>query len=1339
MRLRAELCVLALFLALAFGFFWPVTFGGKTLVPADNLFAWEPWRSLRGQYGVGVPHNELLSDLILENYVWKLFIRQCLARGELPLWNPYIFTGVPFLAAGQHSALYPLSIVYYVLPLPLAYGVFAALQLVLAGFGTYLFARSLGATPPAAVLGGVAFAFSLFMVVSVAFPMMIAAAAWLPWCLLAVELALRRTFSCPEGRAQLGRGIPWLSFGALCLGMQVLAGHMEMTYYVLLVCGLYSAWWLARESLRRKRLAWQGAVTIACLVLLGLGLAAVQLVPFYELARTNFRSGAAGYQVTYKDIVGWAYPWRQLITFVVPDFYGNPSVHSYIDIVSLRRLPITHNALGEPIAEVSWGKGLPSWKNYVEAGSYVGLLPLLLLWPALAHRRLRAVALPFACLAVFALLLVFGTPLYRLIFVLPGVNQLHSPFRWVFPYTFAMACLAALGLSALSSEDGAARRAGRWVSAGATLAGAGLALLAVLVLAVPQPFIALADRLLAFSELTQRAFADGRMFLSYQYRNLLQLAAALLGSGLAVGACLRSQRLQPLAAAVLFADLAAVGFGFYPRAEPRLLSVVPPAVQFLQAQKGIEPWRLTTFIRPGQKPLNANSGMLYGLEDIRGYDSIIPRQYVDFMSALQEQDELLYNRIAPLWRPEALASPLLDLLNVRYVLSEERIEAPGYKLVYDGPLRIYENEDYLPRAFILTGARRVPASTLLGELRKADVRTAVLLEGEESAEGEVPARLLPVQLLQHFANEVYLRASVPVRGWLVVTDAYFPGWRAYVRPAGGGGEREVPIERAYGAFRAIALEPGEWEVRLRYMPRSLQVGLYTSFLSAVALLLLGATWLWARHRPREGTEHTVQRVARNSLTPMALSLVNKLVDMAFAMLLLRILAPEGAGRYQFAVTFIGYFEILARFGLGTLMTREVACNPALGRRYLANALALRALLWLGCLPLMGLLLLGYVVLAGLTLDVVVAVALFAGAMLLSNVADAFSAIFYAHERMELPAFLATATALVKVSFGALALLLGGGFIGVAAASVLSNAFSAGALGLLLSRRYLRPAVALERDFAREMLRESFPLMINHLLATVFFQVDILLLQPLRGNIEVGYYSAAYRYIRGLDIIPGYFTMALFPVMSRYARSALDSLQRAYLLSLRLLFAVSFPLAVGTTLIARELILFLAGPDYLPHSQLALQLLIWYMPVGFVNSVTQYVLIALGEQRYLTRAFLIGVGFNIIANLVAIPFFGYRAAAVVTVLSELVLCVPFMRRLRRHLGAVPWFELAWRPAASAITMGFCLQALRLAGLHVLLLIPAGAAIYGLGLLITGMGRVPDMELVIGLLARRLQRA
>jgi O-antigen/teichoic acid export membrane protein len=144
-----------------------------------------------------------------------------------------------------------------------------------------------------------------------------------------------------------------------------------------------------------------------------------------------------------------------------------------------------------------------------------------------------------------------------------------------------------------------------------------------------------------------------------------------------------------------------------------------------------------------------------------------------------------------------------------------------------------------------------------------------------------------------------------------------------------------------------------------------------------------------------------------------------------------------------------------------------------------------------------------------------------------------------------------------------------------------------------------------------------------------------------------------------------------------------------------------------------------------------------LPFSFVNSVTQYVLIAIDEQRFLTRAFVIGVAFNLLANLIAIPLFGYKGAAVVTVLSELALLAPFYYSVRKHLGPLPWGSLFGRPVVASLVMGIALWFVR--GLWWPLLVPIGAVVYVVALYLVGGFRQPDMEVIWRLIPLERLRA
>ncbi|MHB0858015.1 MAG: oligosaccharide flippase family protein [Anaerolineae bacterium] len=1327
--LRQDLAVILILLVLPILFFWPVTLGGNSLLPIDNAFAWEPWHSAAEQLGVGVPHNALLSDLYIQNYAWKRLIVSSIEARQIPLWNPYLFAGVPFLAAGQHSAMYPPSALFYLLPLTAAYGWFAALHLFLAGLFTYLFARTLRLGRPGSAIAALTFMFCGFMVVSNVHPMIVAAAVWLPLILALIERIVRRA---EQGGLRPVAYLPDLALGALAFGMVLLAGHPEMYYYVALISAAYALYRLfsLRHS-RRRALAVAGG--LFGMAALGVGIGAAQWMPLLDLVRYNFRQGGAA----LSQVLEWAYPMRHLLTLFLPDFYGNPAHHSYLDLYSGQRTPVTVNALGESIHNVFWGM-----KNYVEGALYVGTLPLVLATLALWRSRIRQRAF-FAVLAVIALLFAFGSPLYWLVYQLPGFSQVHTPFRWVYAFSLSTALLAGMGVDALlrrGSDAPQTSRLGRLLDRIATpaltwgtlLAGLGILAGLALSLAVKEQVAALAERALQRLALAPQAFVDGRMFFSYEFRNLFILGTTLLLGGALLAARRRFRHdavWSALVGAVIVGELFAIGLPFFPRTDASLVAYRPPVVDFLQEDTGL--YRVTSY--GDSKTLHANAGMFYGIQDVRGYDSIIPRQYVDYMALIAPQGMLEYNQIGSLpgSQPETLDSPLLDALNVKYVLTERTrsIDRAGYTLVYDGEIRVYRNEDVLPRAYLVQEALVLADDE---ERRQAlltfDPRRTVILEEPPALEPSTAAVDLSTSVVDvaYTPNEVTITVEAPVPALLVLADSYMDGWQAFVRPADAenpaDAEQRLTIYRANGNFRAVEVPAGTSVVRFKYSPPVVKYGLYTSFMAVVILGLAGLAWAWLRFY-RESTEDAAaQRVTKNTVAPIALSLLNKGIDMAFAMLMLRVLGPVDAGEYYWAVVVISWFDILTNFGLNTLVTREVAVDRSQANRYLCNSIILRMGLCLAAFPILGLLFLIVGISSPVNPTTMLAVGLFAIALIPSNISASYSAIFMAYERMEIPASISTVTTVAKVVLGSVALAVGGSYVGLAVVSVVVNLLTVSVFVHLLRTRLFRPHLEVDFRFQKEMLRPSYPLMINNLLATLFFKVAVMLIKEIVPDPRaLGWYNTAYKYVDAVGVIPAYFTIAIFPLMSRYAATARGSLLKAYRLAIKLLLLTAIPTATLISALSTELITILGGSQYLPQGADILRVMIWYMPFGFINSVTQYVLIALDQQRFLTRAFAIGLTFSVAANVFFLNRFGYMASAYIAIASEIVLLIPFYVGVRRALAPLPWAALVWKQAVSALPMAALVSLLphRYAPLTV----PLGLALYALGLILL---RVFDQE-------------
>jgi O-antigen/teichoic acid export membrane protein len=1356
-RFRAEVLMVAGFLLLPLLLFGNVALGSQTMVPADNLFQWQPWASAAESFGIAYPYNGLLSDVILENYAWKQFIVDSLGQGEIPLWNPYILAGTPFLATGQHSAYYPFSLLFMILPLAKAYGWFTISQLWLAGILAYVLGRTLGLSRPAALVVGLIFQGSGFLVVSSAvFPMILAAAIWLPLLLACVEKIIRHAGD-PDGG---GHTLPWALIAAAALALQVLAGHIEITYYTLLVMGFFSAWrllslvhLLARSPETGDGVRGRGyaillkpAAWLLAVVLVGLMLGAVQFVPFVEVGQSNFREGSA----TLEEIRGWAFPPRRLLTFAMPDFFGNPSDHDYVDARSLQRVPFTTNSYGQinPHGPYSSSWGI---KNYVEGGVYLGVLGLLLaglgLWSGWRHwRGQRANILFFAVLSLLCLSFIFGTPLYALLYYgLPGVNQLHSPFRWVFPLSIAVAALAGYGLEAVTATNKPGLdRAGRWKW---LLFGAGPSVPAVAAALATWSGLLLAGGLFVSRSLYPRlepavnrvflnltrapdAFDGPRAFYSYTFEQALILSLALIGAGLAIRLAhsrlvLRGRAVwQPLVIAILGLDLFVAGYGFHSAVDPALLAHEPALVSWLKEQPGH--WRLTTFTPHGDKPLNANTPWLYGLMDVRGYDSVILKQYAEYMSAIEPQNELQFNRVQPIVHWESLNSPLLDLLGVRYIITAETLELPKLDLVWQGEgLKVYENLAVVSRAYTMPMAATVVEDDPLVAMRERDPRQYVIVGRDDWAALSTPptlpgspeARALePAEIVAYGNVEARVAAEVVEPSWLVLNDTYFQGWDVFARPLDGssGSEEKLELLRVNGNFRGVALEQGRWEVRFRYSPLSFKLGGLTSFMGGMVLLFALVVWGWRRLYRPSGPLSDAGSVAKNSLAPMALNLFNRAIDFVYAAFYLRLLGPTDAGKFATAIIIAGWFEIISNFGLNTLVIREVSKDRSQASRYLLNTSVLR----LGTGLIAGLPILVYIVgvdLAGNALgpDTTLAILLIMVGMVFSGMGQGLAGLYYAHETAEFPAAVTTVTTILKVGFGVLALLLGYGFVGLAAVSILVNFLTLLILTISAFRHFdLSGPWQVDFGLQRRMVTASYPLMLNHLFAVIFFQIDVPLMRQINGEEEVGWYNSAYKYVNAFNVIPAFFTFGLFPVITRQVHSALSDARRTFRLSLKLMLLIAFPLAAVTSLLAPLMIRILGGSEFLPHGAVALQLVVWSIPLGWMNSVTNYVLIALGLERRLTVAFIIGVAFNTVTNLIFLPRYSYLAASATTIASELLLLLLFAAYLRPAMPGVRWLAIIKRPLAVTALM---LWAMVLGALvNTAVAVALGLLVYPLGL-------------------------
>jgi len=288
--------------------------------------------------------DALLWDGVAQVYPWRVWMSRSLRSGYLPLWNPHQYCGYPMVGNGQSEVFYPPNWLLLILSPVTFLSVSLAFHAATALLLTYLYCRCLKIGPWGSALAGLAFVMGGFFVTWAELAALVNTVTWLPGCLLGIELL------------RLGRR-SGLAVLAVCLGLTLLAGHMQIAAYVWIAAGVYAVIALGRGAADGGRLwlaAWIGLAFAG-----GLMLGCAQLLPTVELAINSSRGTAA------PSAAGWAF-WQmraiqpvELATFVYPFALGNPARGTY--------------------------PGL----SFSEHCGYVGVVTLLLAAVALALRRDR--------------------------------------------------------------------------------------------------------------------------------------------------------------------------------------------------------------------------------------------------------------------------------------------------------------------------------------------------------------------------------------------------------------------------------------------------------------------------------------------------------------------------------------------------------------------------------------------------------------------------------------------------------------------------------------------------------------------------------------------------------------------------------------------------------------------------------------------------------------------------------------------------------------------------------------------------------------------------------------
>jgi hypothetical protein len=789
---RPTLTAALLYLILSLAMFSPALAPGRTLSASDFLWTATPWDATRPADVPPLGSNREQTDSVL---MFQPFFQHTRARlPDVPLWDPYLMGGRPYQANSQAGVFSPFSVPAYVLPFWDSLALIAALKLFVAAFGAFLLGRVFGMRFAGALLCGVVFGFSLWSVTWVSWTTM-SVWACLPWLCLLSELCLRRPGPLPFA------GL------ATVVGVQFLGGHPSSSFQVMVAVALF---WLVRavasRPLRERDLLLRLA-TFGGALAVGTALAAITLIPFAELlshsididARTAAASDAHE-------------PARYLLGVFLHDWWGRGSNVSLEFASSLE-----------------------------EHAYYVAALPLMLAASALmlAPRRERIVV---AAVGLVALAVAAGIPpFFDVVKALPGFDAARNGRLAV----IAVLCAAVLAGWALDDLTGPAPS--EW-------ARRLLPALCAVVLLIPVVWVARRVSLDSLGDGLRIAWgfaSPGQDGDSIRMASLLEwLLPALLAMALVwlrLSGRLGVPAFVGLALALVVLDLFRAGMGYNPAIRERdAVQPTTAAIRYLQSQRpnrfaGLHPEAPITLA----VPIPPDVAVRYGLYDARGYDFPFEKRYAELWRRVIAQSPDCNYAFCPESAgrsPRALRA--LGLLGVTDLL-QNRGDPPlrGFELAYSGDdARVYRNPAALPRAF-LVGRQQV----VDGADAARDAVTAAGFSARTTAVVEHPIAGLgggdsagDANITRYGEERVDVDTQATRRSLLVLTDSWFPGWKATVDG------HDVPIERVDYLIRGVPVPAGAHRVEFRYEPASWRVGWILSLLALIAILasaLIG----WRRH------------------------------------------------------------------------------------------------------------------------------------------------------------------------------------------------------------------------------------------------------------------------------------------------------------------------------------------------------------------------------------------------------------------------------------------------------------------------------------------------------------
>ena len=735
-------------------------------------------------------------DLSRYFYPLRYLMIEQVKDGHFPLWNPYIYYGLPLLATLQIGFFYLPTVIYYILPFDLAFNYYIILHYFLAACFMYLLSRHLKLSWPAGIISSVIFTFSGYLMSVSNMNTSLTSVVWLPLVFLWFDKFIKER----KLKNILILSIFWV--------FMYLGGEPTIIYMSTLLMIAWAVFTSKRIYGFLKNIIYLGVSQIIFILI-----AAVQFIPFAEFAFYSHRVGKISFEmITFESL-----PIRELINFVLPFFFGNPLRAASYSALFLQEIH----------------------QNWI-LSPYLGIIPIIL-WGLGLFKREKRTFFFLSGVVVFSILLSFGkfTPLYFILYkVLPGFSLIRYPVKHLFLAAFAISLLGGIGLDAFFDEKN--RIAKRFL-------GVLVGFWGVIVSATFMTWLfrgKIFNYILSlYPKLPPYLVQSLKRNLEFNLYSFIYLTMILLLL-IVIFYLMWKQKIKPaIFSTIIIALLIMDYFGANSSLQlPTKTSVIKdrtPNIEIMLKEKGLFRYHYSgkIYVRTrtlygesyaqgleeNKDQLAANRLLVHNLYDTLGYTSMRLRDWLIFNAYIGNQPLKVQHKI---W----------NMVNVKYFADAEPVHLKGLKFIrkaeyFYGKLYFYRNQNVLPRAFYVSKSKIIKERPKILEYMagtRFSPKYEVVLEEGQPAYGKNIFR--KVEILDYGPSSIRLFVNAPRPGYVFLSDTYYPGWKVYVDGKGS------KILRANYMFRAVKVDEGGHEIRYIYDPLSFKLG---AIVSGLSLLLFG--------------------------------------------------------------------------------------------------------------------------------------------------------------------------------------------------------------------------------------------------------------------------------------------------------------------------------------------------------------------------------------------------------------------------------------------------------------------------------------------------------------------